>query len=78
MYPWLQEVNGKEQAIPTGETEDLPCGLVLRSIGYKSLSLDPMVPFNSKEGIIPSNHGRVSEVKGKHTNQSRSGVKGQR
>ena len=48
-----------------GENEDLPCGLVLRSIGYKSLPLDPLVPFDAKKGVIPSDEGRVPQVKGK-------------
>uniref|UniRef100_A0AAY5EEW3 Uncharacterized protein n=1 Tax=Electrophorus electricus TaxID=8005 RepID=A0AAY5EEW3_ELEEL len=29
------------QAIPTGHTEDLECGMVICSIGYKSLPIDP-------------------------------------
>ncbi|XP_072029846.1 NADPH:adrenodoxin oxidoreductase, mitochondrial-like [Amphiura filiformis] len=60
----LQVIDGIEKAVPTGETEDFPCGLVLRSIGYKSLPLDPMVPFDSKKGVIPSTEGRVPGVKG--------------
>ncbi|XP_060107913.1 NADPH:adrenodoxin oxidoreductase, mitochondrial isoform X2 [Heteronotia binoei] len=47
------------KAVPTGEVEDLLCGLILSSIGYRSLSIDPAVPFDCKQGIIPNNLGRV-------------------
>ncbi|XP_038064541.1 NADPH:adrenodoxin oxidoreductase, mitochondrial-like [Patiria miniata] len=60
----LEVVNGKEEAVPTGETEDIPCSLVLRSIGYKSLSIDPTVPFDEQRGVIRHSAGRASEVKG--------------
>ncbi|XP_022091379.1 NADPH:adrenodoxin oxidoreductase, mitochondrial-like [Acanthaster planci] len=60
----LKVVNGKEEAVPTGETEDIPCSLVLRSIGYKSLSLDASVPFDEHRGVIRHSEGRVTEVKG--------------
>uniref|UniRef100_A0A8D0EEM0 NADPH:adrenodoxin oxidoreductase, mitochondrial n=1 Tax=Salvator merianae TaxID=96440 RepID=A0A8D0EEM0_SALMN len=47
------------KAIPTGEVEELLCGLILSSIGYKSLPIDPSVPFDPKRGVIPNNLGRV-------------------
>uniref|UniRef100_A0A8C4N4S2 NADPH:adrenodoxin oxidoreductase, mitochondrial n=1 Tax=Eptatretus burgeri TaxID=7764 RepID=A0A8C4N4S2_EPTBU len=47
------------KAVPTGNSEDMPCGLVLRSIGYRSLPLDPDVPFDKRRGVIPNNRGRV-------------------
>nr|XP_056723322.1 NADPH:adrenodoxin oxidoreductase, mitochondrial [Euleptes europaea] len=47
------------KAVPTGEVEDLLCGLILSSIGYRSLPIDPAVPFEAKQGIIPNNLGRV-------------------
>ncbi|GBG65212.1 hypothetical protein CBR_g50003 [Chara braunii] len=50
---------GKPQrAVGTGEMEDLPCGLVLRSIGYKSLPL-PGLPFDNARGIVPNKEGRI-------------------
>lgn len=39
--------------------EELECGLVLRSIGYKSLPVDPELPFNPQTGIVPNQEGRV-------------------
>lgn len=52
------------RAVPTGEMEELECGLVLSSIGYQSLPLDPSVPFDPKLGIIPNSLGRVQGVPG--------------
>ena len=42
----------------TGETEDLPAGLVFRSVGYRGVPL-PGVPFNEKWGVILNEKGRV-------------------
>lgn len=44
--------------------EELECGLVLSSIGYRSLPLDPVVPFDTQRGIIPNSSGRVDGVPG--------------
>ncbi|XP_012893104.1 PREDICTED: NADPH:adrenodoxin oxidoreductase, mitochondrial isoform X2 [Dipodomys ordii] len=60
----LEDVGEAARAVPTGDTEDLPCGLVLSSVGYKSRSIDPSVPFDPKLGIIPNTEGRVVEVPG--------------
>jgi ferredoxin--NADP+ reductase len=43
---------------PTGEYEELPVGLVFRSIGYKGVPL-PGVPFNESWGVIMNEAGRV-------------------
>lgn len=40
-------------------TGDLPCQLVLRSVGYRSLPL-PDVPFDEETGTIPSESSRVA------------------
>jgi ferredoxin--NADP+ reductase len=45
-------------ARPTGERWELPCGLVLRSVGYRSEPL-PGVPFDDESGTIPSEDSRV-------------------
>ncbi|XP_053904340.1 NADPH:adrenodoxin oxidoreductase, mitochondrial isoform X1 [Malaclemys terrapin pileata] len=47
------------RAVPTGEVEELECGLILSSIGYQSLPLDSAIPFDPKLGIIPNSLGRV-------------------
>nr|KAF6456028.1 ferredoxin reductase [Rousettus aegyptiacus] len=60
----LEGVGEATWAVPTGDTEDLPCGLVLSSVGYKSRPIDPSVPFDPKLGIIPNMEGRVVDVPG--------------
>ncbi|XP_053197146.1 NADPH:adrenodoxin oxidoreductase, mitochondrial [Scomber japonicus] len=52
------------RAVLTGEVEDVSCGLVISSIGYKSLPIDPSVPFDSRKAIIPNNMGRVQQAAG--------------
>ena len=42
----------------TGETEELACGLVFRSVGYRGVPL-PGVPFDEQRGVIPNEDGRV-------------------
>jgi len=54
----LVEEGGRIVARPTGETEVIPCGLVLRSVGYKGVAL-PGVPFDERSGTIPNSGGRV-------------------
>ncbi|MGH7342000.1 MAG: NADP oxidoreductase, partial [Candidatus Rokuibacteriota bacterium] len=49
---------GTLQPKPTGETEDLPAGLVFRSVGYRGVPL-PGVPFNESWGVILNERGRV-------------------
>ena len=46
------------QAKSTGQLEDIPVGLVFRSVGYKGLAL-PGVPFDERAGVIPNDKGRV-------------------
>ncbi|XP_045842483.1 NADPH:adrenodoxin oxidoreductase, mitochondrial isoform X1 [Meles meles] len=60
----LEGVGEAARAVPTGDTEDLPCGLVLSSVGYKSRPIDPSVPFDPKLGVIPNMEGRVLGVPG--------------
>lgn len=48
----------------TGEVEDVECGLVISSIGYKSLPIDPAVPFDARKAIIPNTMGRVQQTAG--------------
>ncbi|XP_015426241.1 PREDICTED: NADPH:adrenodoxin oxidoreductase, mitochondrial [Myotis davidii] len=60
----LEGVGETAWAVPTGDTEDLPCGLVLSSVGYKSRPIDPSVPFDPKLGVIPNTEGRVVDVPG--------------
>ena len=49
---------GTLQAKPTGEVEDVPVGLVFRSVGYKGVPL-PGVPFHDSWAVILNEKGRV-------------------
>eukprot|EP00076_Gallus_gallus_P032085 XP_024997623.1 NADPH:adrenodoxin oxidoreductase, mitochondrial isoform X5 [Gallus gallus] len=60
----LEGSGDSAKAVPTGDMEELECGLVLSSIGYRSLPLDPAVPFDTQHSIIPNNLGRVMGVPG--------------
>lgn len=50
--------DGSLMAEPTGETEELPVGLVFRSVGYKGLAI-PGLPFEPRRGTVPHDCGRV-------------------
>jgi ferredoxin--NADP+ reductase len=52
--------SGAVRARDTGEREEIECGLVLRSIGYKGAGLDGL-PFDPSRGVIPNEAGRVVE-----------------
>jgi len=51
--------DGRLRAEPSGETETLEVGLVLRAIGYRGTPL-PGVPFDQRSATIPNEQGRVS------------------
>jgi ferredoxin--NADP+ reductase len=59
----LVEENGALKAVSTGHTEVIPCGIVLRSVGYRGVEL-PGVPFDERRGVIPNEHGRVTGCPG--------------
>ncbi|TDH71916.1 uncharacterized protein CCR75_003439 [Bremia lactucae] len=46
-------------AVGTGEFETIPCGLVLRSIGYKSLPIETNIPFDKSRSVIMNDQGRI-------------------
>lgn len=54
--------SGKQSAIGTGQFEDLECGLLLKSIGYKSVPVDGL-PFDHHKGVVPNIRGRVLSTK---------------
>jgi ferredoxin--NADP+ reductase len=49
---------GTLSAKPTDQFEELPVGLVFRSVGYRGVPL-PDVPFNERWGVILNEKGRV-------------------
>ncbi|GAB3141435.1 FAD-dependent oxidoreductase [Amycolatopsis stemonae] len=46
------------RAIPTDDFEELACGLVFRSVGYRGSPV-PGLPFDDARGVIPNDAGRV-------------------
>jgi ferredoxin--NADP+ reductase len=56
--------DGRLRAVPTGVREDIGCGLVLRSIGYRGEPVDD-VPFDARRGLIRNDAGRVVDEQGR-------------
>ena len=54
----VKDANGAVVTQATGEIEELPAGLVFRSVGYRGVAL-PDVPFDARTGLIPNEKGRV-------------------
>uniref|UniRef100_A0A4W3H8J1 NADPH:adrenodoxin oxidoreductase, mitochondrial n=1 Tax=Callorhinchus milii TaxID=7868 RepID=A0A4W3H8J1_CALMI len=52
------------RSIQTEELEDVECGLVLSSIGYKSHPISSSFPFDNKKRVIPNHLGRVLNTPG--------------
>ena len=55
-----RDEKGAIRARDTGEREEIECGLVLRSIGYKGIGVDG-VPYDDRRGVIPNDAGRVTD-----------------
>lgn len=55
----LKEENGQIKAVLTDDREEIRCGLVIRSIGYKAVAIDPTIPMDEKTGVIDSDMGIV-------------------
>jgi ferredoxin/flavodoxin---NADP+ reductase len=56
-------LNDDGRVVGTGEFEELPVGLVLRSVGYQSVPL-PGVPFDERAYVVPNAGGRVLDEDG--------------
>lgn len=55
-------VEGKAGALraeATDQSEELPVGLVFRSVGYRGVAL-PGLPFDERAGVVPNERGRVA------------------
>ena len=59
----LEDQKGYLNAVGTGESETLPIGMLLRSVGYKGVALKG-VPFDARKGVIPNQDGRVTNNEG--------------
>jgi ferredoxin/flavodoxin---NADP+ reductase len=54
----VTDENGRVSAKDTGDREELPVQLVVRSVGYRGVPT-PGLPFDEKSGTIPNAGGRV-------------------
>ena len=54
----LVDDNGALRAQDSGEREEIECGLVLRSVGYRGIPIEG-VPFDESRGLILNEGGRV-------------------
>ncbi len=59
----VADETGQVRAVATEARETIPCGLVLRSVGYRGVAL-PGVPFDESGGVIPNLEGRVLDAGG--------------
>ena len=50
--------DGGVKPVGTGVTRTIACGMVLRSVGYRSVPIDG-VPFDDKRGLFPNRDGRM-------------------
>jgi ferredoxin/flavodoxin---NADP+ reductase len=61
----VEDEAGAVRARPTELGEELECGLVFRSIGYRGTRV-PGVPFDEGSCVIPNDRGRVLERTGEY------------
>ncbi|CAF0955052.1 unnamed protein product [Adineta ricciae] len=47
-----------------GTIETVPCGLVIKSIGYYGVQIDPWLPFDKERGIILNQQNRIDDRPG--------------
>lgn len=55
----VAQEDGYMRAEGTGETEVVPCGLLIRSVGYRGVPI-PGVPYCERRGIFPNAEGRLT------------------
>jgi adrenodoxin-NADP+ reductase len=56
----LEGAANHQKAVSTGNIELIPAGMVLRSVGYKSIRV-PGVPFDETRAVVRNDRGRVME-----------------
>ena len=59
----VEQEDGYMRAVGTGETEVVPCGMVIRSVGYRGVPIAG-VPFDERRGTVPNDGGRVVAAAG--------------
>ncbi len=55
----VTDADGRATAQDTGEREELPAQLVVRSVGYRGVPI-PGLPFDERTGTIPHTDGRIA------------------
>ena len=55
----LQGEPDKQVAVSTGKNITEKCDLLIRSIGYSSVQIDPDLPFDSKNGVVKNVGGKI-------------------
>jgi ferredoxin--NADP+ reductase len=58
----LEGKPSQQVARATDESEELACGLLFRSIGYRGVTI-PGVPFDEGRGVFPNREGRIVDGK---------------
>jgi ferredoxin--NADP+ reductase len=56
--------DGRLRAVSTGVVEEIECGLVLRSIGYRGRPVGD-IPFDERRGLVANDGGRVIDEQGR-------------
>ena len=51
------------RAVATDSTDTIPCGIVLRSVGYRGTPIAGL-PFDERSGTIPNSEGRIADGSG--------------
>ncbi len=59
----VADADGRIVAVPTEEREVIPCGLVLRSVGYRGVAIEG-VPFDEGRAAMANRDGRVIDAVG--------------
>jgi ferredoxin--NADP+ reductase len=58
-----RDETGRIRPVDSGEREEIECGLVLRSVGYRAVPI-PEVPFDERAAVLPNLNGRVLRADG--------------
>ncbi|MDE0775711.1 MAG: FAD-dependent oxidoreductase [Nocardioides sp.] len=53
-----RDAEGRTVAVPTGQSEVITTGLVLRAVGYRGLPVADL-PYDDTTGVVPHDRGRV-------------------
>ena len=61
----VADPDGRIRAVPTDDREIVPCGVVLRSVGYRGTAM-PGVPFDEASATMRNDRGRVLDEAGAH------------